>query len=63
MSKEPSCDNCRFWGGDDDSTGPCRFNPPVVVLNDDGGLETVWPLTDDFEWCGKHEPKPEAEAS
>ncbi len=53
---KPRCDKCRFWcqyGGGD--LGQCRIDPPVLI-DVDGEFETMFPATEDNEWCGKFQP-------
>jgi hypothetical protein len=58
-----SCENCDFWSvlENDPDIGECRFNPPVVNLEDKVivcyvGDEINWkafPITANICWCGK----------
>lgn len=43
----PSCKTCAFY---DDRR--CRQSPPTVVQSETG-LETVWPVVGDKDWCGE----------
>lgn len=48
------CASCAHWEGNPDgSAGFCLRFPPVVVA-DDEGVSTVWPITEATERCGEH---------
>lgn len=55
------CEQCRFWQADEledeqnNLTGHCRFNPPVIVPVDreDTWWISDWPETLPDDWCGK----------
>lgn len=76
MTREPSCDNCRFWQDIDppelkqqmgdapyDEIGECRRHAPQPVTTAEWKQEfkAVFPLTSDFDWCGEWQQKPEPE--
>jgi hypothetical protein len=62
MAKKPedieACTNCRFFLLDDpkDDAGYCRRNPPVSVVDDEGGGWT-FPVVVPAEWCGQYQRK------
>lgn len=35
-------------------TGQCRMNAPVLTGGLHGPERTLWPLTDETDWCGQH---------
>ena len=64
--KDQSCENCRFWGEEDDAvvvaeveSRDCRRNAPVPG-GDSIGL-TRWPLVMSLDWCGEWEDEAEYE--
>ena len=68
MTREASCDNCRFWQdidppGSDDPIGECRRHAPQPVTTAEWKQEfrAAFPLTPDFDWCGEWQQKPEPE--
>ena len=59
------CGDCRFWEVKDIAAnaagdrGLCRRHAPSAVAVIKGAeFEARWPSTDDFEWCGEHQPQP-----
>lgn len=59
-----TCSNCRFWQSNEDGSGECRKNPPILIVLGNLGEEYTgedvtyfgrWPATTDLEWCGSHE--------
>lgn len=46
-----TCHTCRWWTGKIVGhvkyDGQCRFNPPA-------NGSPRWPITDAYEWCGRH---------
>lgn len=63
MSKpNQTCGTCRWWNlleeGAERPAGYCRRKAPPAQLVDDSGEcspEVVWPLTNDYDWCGEWE--------
>ena len=60
-----TCETCRFWEEDTrkvtEYDGYCRFKPPVVMIDDsdsdsDSECFTVWPGTENTDWCGEYRP-------
>ena len=53
------CATCKFWmnlsGEGSGGTGQCRRRAPIVTGGMMSGVETVWPITGEAEWCGEHE--------
>lgn len=47
---KPRCEDCCFFQGDpeDDTSGFCHFNPPVIV----NGAQGVARVGNDY-WCGR----------
>lgn len=67
----PTCSNCRFFRRDPQPT--CHQGPPLghafIVPRDNpitGRQELApqtigyWPMVREGQWCGSHEPAPEA---
>lgn len=68
------CGNCDFWavskyshewpfgfyGPQNDGTrSDCRFQPPVVHPKQDAwDPQSVWPITNREQWCGKFKKRP-----
>lgn len=59
-TSDPTCDQCRFWHGEDDESaggpifGTCRRRSPE--LSADAGLlseRSRWPTTWAHDWCGE----------
>ena len=47
-----ACRCCQWWLVEPDgSAGECRGAPPTPIITADG-LETMWPRTGSFDWCG-----------
>lgn len=63
MEQEQLCKTCRFWDGR--FSGICRKYPPKVIIVDverkDTKVyhqkQTLWPDTDEDDWCGEWEAK------
>ena len=62
------CSNCKFWHNwTTKDYGECKYNPPVFIPRPENPLrsegnqcdDTYWPVTGAFDWCGKHEWRPE----
>jgi hypothetical protein len=53
-----TCASCRFFLLDDpkEIAGYCRHNPPVSVVDEDGGGWT-FPVVVYGEWCGQYSRK------
>lgn len=54
--KELTCSGCVYWSRSRKeyaSNGQCRRFPPTVERTD-GGLKSLWPMTESFGWCGEH---------
>jgi hypothetical protein len=49
------CLNCRLWDWEPgEATGRCRYYPPVVIWDYSKGIKkTVWPVTHEYDWCGR----------
>jgi hypothetical protein len=49
------CANCRY--GSPFSHTPrylrCRLNPPVVIMNPGGSLDSAWPTVERDDWCSR----------
>lgn len=56
----PTCATCRFWDRNNtfNTIGQCRRRAPSQAWSGDA---YVWPDTQDEDWCGEHDPKPEGE--
>ena len=67
-----TCSDCRWWNelatNEKRATGACRINPPVAVVAVKwvpkwfGSVTKMrwhaeWPVTDEDDWCGEHQPK------
>lgn len=55
---DPACANCLYWAttnGEAATEGLCRIHPPVAALTQDSEVWTIWPSTDDTDWCGEWE--------
>jgi hypothetical protein len=61
-----TCDLCKHWVRVVDDTGACHRYPPTVtgkVMSDameswDVYLRTVFPITQEEDWCGEHSETP-----
>ena len=57
MTEHRRCDGCHYWQRvgtrvkADKPYGDCRLNPPVLDFEGD----SVWPTTEDDDWCGHFE--------
>jgi len=56
-----TCAVCRFWQMSGSHRGQCRYSPPQSRVI--GGMDadlielcTVWPLTNEHDWCGRFIP-------
>lgn len=66
--KKLECRGCMFWKPAKRGTkGTCRRDTPTVLAGSWGSyilfastVSTHWPATDASDWCGVHEPIPEA---
>lgn len=50
---------CRYFLTDiedEDGLGQCRRNPPVLIADEDGPYST-FPLIEESEWCGEFKRK------
>jgi hypothetical protein len=50
------CATCYFWSRNlkpGATNGQCRRYPPVNERTDQG-LRPMWPMTEDYGWCGEH---------
>lgn len=65
MPNQPTCESCRFWdkeAHEGDAAGYCRIHAPTIAWGqierdpEDGHL-AVFPMTNDDDWCGDHQPK------
>lgn len=59
ISVDRCCENCRFWNMRGTEYGECRRSPPVLIdvdvpFQDDNGLVSLWPTTNDTDWCGEY---------
>ena len=56
------CRNCKHWQPfeEDQVLGFCRFNAPVTdvtkMQHADKGHTAYWPVTEDLDYCSKHQP-------
>lgn len=49
----PKCGTCTFFQGEPgDIAGYCRRYPPVVVPDDDGNA-SAYPVIEIADWCGE----------
>jgi hypothetical protein len=54
------CADCKFWGaiGVSKQIGDCQKYPPKAFpppKGSDVGVLTVWPMTEEGDWCGEFE--------
>ena len=47
------CETCQYWHGPWKVRGYCRRHAPVPVIGGADEVESVWPETDPWEWCGE----------
>ena len=45
-----TCNSCRFFDGNE-----CRINPPVVIVDGNARVRSMWPAVTRDDWCGSHE--------
>jgi hypothetical protein len=43
-----TCGNCQAW---EERAGHCRKNPPVIVINEKGNVQSAFPRTERDGWC------------
>jgi hypothetical protein len=59
--KLPMCVRCRYYQPSTafPSFGECRVLPPQPLgpMYGGVGLEGLWPVTQDADWCGEYSPK------
>lgn len=51
---DDKCNDCKYWKQNyvkRKPHGECRYNPPVVIVNDTNA--TVFPRTNADDWCGR----------
>jgi hypothetical protein len=57
QSTRQTCQTCRFWRRDDAESGLCRRHAPRPARqHGDGVYFAVFPLVENGDWCGEHEP-------
>lgn len=57
MGMKKSCENCQYYKQHIDSNcGQCRRFPPVPVWHYNR-IETDYPITHKYEWCGEFKEK------
>ena len=49
-----ACEKCNFYENQNQSSGSCRVNPPIVLKDDS---KAVWPIVTVEDWCGRFENK------
>ncbi len=49
-----TCEKCNFYENQNQSSGSCRVNPPIVLKDDN---KAVWPVVTVEDWCGRFENK------
>ena len=49
-----ACEKCNFYENQNQSSGSCRVNPPIVLKDDN---KAVWPVVTVEDWCGRFENK------
>lgn len=52
-----ACQTCLWWkreGHESEFLGKCRGGPPGSVVDQEGFLRGVWPLTRLDEWCASY---------
>ena len=48
------CEKCNFYENQNQLSGACRVNPPIVLEADN---KAVWPVVTVEDWCGRFEKK------
>jgi hypothetical protein len=62
MRPADCCRECKYWQEDavldrntkkfkGEGRGPCRYNPPVVFMNEDEEFIYQWPQTHSYDSC------------
>ena len=49
-----ACQKCNFYENQNQVSGSCRVNPPIVLKEDN---KAVWPVVTVEDWCGRFEMK------
>ena len=49
-----ACEKCSFYENQNQSSGSCRVNPPIVLKGDN---KAVWPVVTVEDWCGRFKDK------
>lgn len=49
-----ACQKCNFYENQNQLSGSCRVNPPIVLKEDN---KAVWPVVTVEDWCGRFEKK------
>ena len=66
MSKEKTCEHCRYYKGLVDSLGECHKNPPFLHVDgiarrygasDLPLTHSLWPRVLASDWCGEFSPE------
>lgn len=68
---QPTCETCRWWKPNEGSEyaddngaplmGDCRRRAPALWSFESTRSyltgEPIWPVVDNVDWCGEHQPK------
>lgn len=55
-----TCAKCKFWDRAENNQGSCRRHAPQTVvfeLSLDKTMKTVFPVTNESDWCGEYEQR------